>query len=265
MYDMGDKQNICLGVELIPPPQCCPVVGGGSPKPTKRHDYENLEDISAPCCDTEGETTKQNNASKYNNSSPSTSLNYRPSLHNRSNKMCVPNNSGNDDDDDNPRKSNGERLKKQCEIEDNKKIFFDTLETSLKTILYVSAETASNKSLKRSPVITITPANGDNIAEAPAIFAPRPRTRSDNLYKNLLLKYQHEVETSPCSTRPRSYSESDLKILAVAQSGNYVMTEACDSRVVYRDTLLESSYYNKSAITQLSLEFWKRKISVIDV
>ena len=43
------------------------------------------------------------------------------------------------------------------------------------------------------------------------------------------------------------------------------MTEAGDSRVVYLDTLLESSYYNKSAITQLSLEFWKRKFSVIDV
>ena len=56
-------------------------------------------------------------------------------------------------------------------------------------------------------------------------------------------------------------------MLTVAQSGNYVMTEAGDSRVVYRDTLLESSYYNKSAITQFSLEFWKwkRKISVIDV
>ena len=102
---------------------------------------------------------------------------------------------------------------------------------------------------KRSPVITITPASEDNVAEAPVIFTRRPRTRSDNLYKNILLKCQHEAEMSPCSTRPRSYSESDLKILTVAQSGNYVMTEAGDSRVVYRDTLLESSYYNKSAIT----------------
>ena len=103
-----------------PPPQCCPRVSGGSPTPTKGHDYEHLEDICAPCCDTEGETTKQNNASNHSNSSPSTSLNCRPSLHSRYNKMWVPNNSGNDDDD--PRKSNGERIKKQCEIEDNKEI-----------------------------------------------------------------------------------------------------------------------------------------------
>ena len=266
LYDMGDKQNICPGFDLSRPPLCCPGVGDVPPAPTKGHDYEHLEDIYAPSCDTEGETTKQNNASNHNNSSPSSSLSCRPSLHSKPNKMCVTNNSGNDDDDNDPRKSNGERVKKQCEIEDNNEIFFDTLETSLKTILDVSAESASNTSLKkRSPVITITPASEDNVAEAPVIFARRPRTRSDNLYKNLLLKYQHEAEASPCSTRPRSYSESDLKILTVAQSGNYVMTEAGDSRVVYRDTLLESSYYNKSDITQLSLEFWKRKISVIDV
>ena len=126
MHDMRDKQNICLGVDLIPPLRCCPGSFVGSPTPTKGHDYEHLEDIFAPCCDTEGETTKQNNASKHNNSSPSTSLNCRPSLHSRSNKMCVTNNSGNDDDDDDPRKSNGERVKKQCEIEDNKERFFDT-------------------------------------------------------------------------------------------------------------------------------------------
>ena len=203
MHDMRVKQNICLGVDLILPLRCCPGVRGGSPTPTKGHDYEHFEDISTPYCDTEGETTKQNNASKHNNSSPSTSLNCRSSLHSRSNKMCVQTiavttmtilvN------------LTARELKSSVKLRIIKKYSL-TLETSLKTILDVSAEKASNKSLKRSPVITITPASGDNVAEAPAIFARRPRTRKDNLYKNLLLKYQHEAETSPCSTRPRSHS-----------------------------------------------------------
>ena len=150
---MGDKQNICSGLDLGPPPLFCPGVGDGSPTPTKGHDYEHLEDISAPCCDTEGETTKQNNASNHNNSSSSSFLNCRPSLHSKPNKICLPNNSGNDNDDNDPHKSNGERVKKQCEIEDNKEIFFDTLETSLKTILDVSAESASNKSLKKRSLL----------------------------------------------------------------------------------------------------------------
>ena len=165
-----------------------------------------------------------------------------------------------------PRKQNRERLRHHCEVEDSLDTFFDTFESTPATCSSKYPEPDVSKT-NPTPLVKVTPSEPEesNEKKASPIVRRQQPTRSECLYKSFFHKQQQDSVTSPCSTRTRSYSEADLNILDVSLSGNFPMSMQNDCSFLYRDRLLESSYYMKNTMQQLMLKLWKQKVSVLHV
>ena len=257
---------------MNPLPQDGPDVGDVTTMPSGGRIDTDSNATLTPCYDSESNTTNTTESNGTSNSNQSssrnTSVSCRPNLRSNSRpSKTLTNNTSGDEGDDDPRKQSRERLKHQCETEDKHDTFFDTLDSTPD----LSSRDCSNSKLDISemnptPLVKVTPSESEESSgnKVPVVRRRQP-TRSECLYKSVFHEHQQDSVTSPRSTRPRSYSEADLNILNVSLSGDFPMNTQDDNFFLYRDKLLESSFYMKSTIQQLMRRLWKQKVSVLHV